>query len=252
MNHGLTQNLASGLKSGLNPTGAGRVWAESAAQFLARYPDIAPPTTINAMQDDSSPALDGVGGVDLSLVSTPAFGVTGESGRLAVEIDSALDQIRAPAGTDLNPDGAKDMTYLLRTYLPAYSATTPAIMSKRGGTGFAGFSIFMNSNGSLGVVQDGGASGRQDFTVTGDYQDQWIDLAYIIDRGTGLGRVETASGTTTKTLSGIASLGSTERFTFGRSAGEGRSALVGVLLSYFIAWDGTALTREEFLEITAP
>ncbi len=252
MNQGLMQGLIPALEGGLNPSWAsGRTYPANAAEWSAKHPTINAPTSIFPLQDASSPAADTVATNDLVAFSTPVFGATAEGSRLGVEFDSESDELKVASTTVLDPDGSKDMTYMIRCYIPTYSGSVPGIMAKRGGSGFPGWEIYLQADGSIKATQDGGASGRRDFANTGDYQNQWVDIAYVIEGTARIGRIETLSESVSYALTGVTSLSSTVGFNMGRSAATGRKALIGLVSEYCAVWDGTALTRAELLEIWA-
>lgn len=250
MKTGLKTGLVTGLKTGLGDIYSGREYPASSSEWSYVFPTIAVPTSLWTMQGAGANIDDEIGSNDLVDTGTWLYQQAGDDGRYAVEADTITDQLRVASAAALDPDGATDMTYWVRVFMPATGDNPDAIFSKRSGSGLPGFEAFIDASGQVNAVQDGGASGRSDFVLGGDIRGRWVDIAYVIDRtGSDEGRLETTDGTASGSLSAITSLASTQGFGLGRNDAAARSTEVGIKFGYAAAWDGTALTRAQLLEI---
>lgn len=224
-----------------------RVWPESVGSFIKTFK--LTPAMLSTMQNTSDLIPDLVSTGNFVAADTPVFGSPAENGRVGVLFDSVLDKIELVDPDHLNPDGVSDYTFIIRAFLPNFSGGG-AIFNKRGNSsGFPGCSVYMDASGLLKCVQDGGDVGREDITIaTHNHQNQYVDIAYVIDR-TGLneGRLESTLGTGIDTLSTIPSLGGNTPLAIGRSQYEGRSTMTGLLVTYFVVIK-KAMTRVELLE----
>lgn len=242
--------LRSGLLSGLNPLAsvdAGRQYPANLTAWTAAFPSITAPTAIWQMQAASSPVPDEVGSDDLSSSGSPTFEASGEDGRVSVEATTTNDRLELAGAGSFDADGATDITVFGRFFVPA-SPTTGALFGKRGGSGNPGYYCgVITGSGYIIALHDGGTPTAGD-TLEIDHRGQWVDVALVIDETANEFRIETSLGSATVDNTSVGDSSSTAVLCFGQVPGI-LGTFLGWKCAYAAAWDGTALTRAQLLEI---
>ncbi len=238
-------SIVQGVLQGINPGGSLSI-PTTPLEWLQNFPTIAAPTSAYGCQDASGGLEDMFGANDCTAVGTVQYEKAGYNGRLAVQMD-VNEGFEVPTASVMDPDGSTDMTAWALMYLPT-PASTRAAFGKRGGTNNPGYSLRITTAGYMHADADPGAAAGVADSLESDHGSSWKHVALVLDRVADELRIETELGTLVLDISTLGSLSTTAEFRWGTMDGVSGTG-AGTLMSYAAFWDGTALTREELLQI---